>query len=271
MKKQSIFNSVFRVLRFSLIIFFGYLVYRALFSGIFTEKIHVFTYIVVWLVISYALLPLINKFMTGRYLPDYFIGRSRTGDGLLGDPINLAFIGDEEELVNLFTKAGWTKAESLGLLSSLKMIVASVFARSYPSAPVSSLYLFNQKQNIAFERQINNNPRRRHHIRFWKTPDDWYLPGGRQADWLGAATYDKKVGFSMFTGQVTHKINSDIDRERDFVLDSLNQGPTAITIEIAEHFTTSYHGRNGGGDEIYTDGALPFIQYKLTDKNEPGI
>lgn len=204
--------------------------------------------------------------MTGRYLPDYFIGRSRTGDGLLGDPINLAFIGNEQELVALFTKAGWTQAEPLSLVSSMKMVLASVFACSYPSAPVSSLYLFNQKQNLAFERQINNNPRRRHHIRFWKTPNEWYLPGGRQADWLGAATYDKKVGFSMFTGQVTHKINSDIDCERDFVLDSLKSGAVAITIEIAEHFTTSYHGRNGGGDEIYTDGALPFIQLASIEK-----
>lgn len=260
MKKQALLNTIFRLVRFIFIAIIGYLVYKALFSEILTRKIHIFLYIILWLFSSYLVLPFINKLMTGRYLPDYFIGRSRTGDGLLGDPINLAFIGSQEELNQLFIKAGWTIAEPLSIKSSLHMIIASVLGKSYPKAPVSSLFLFNKKQDIAFEREIDNNPRRRHHVRFWKTPEDWYLPGGRNADWLGAATYDKKVGFSFFTGQITHKINSDVDQERDFVLGMLKRSNQSVSIEIVEHFTTSYHGRNGGGDEIFTDGALPFIK-----------
>lgn len=260
MKKQALLNTIFRLVRFIFIAIIGYLVYKALFSEILTRKIHIFLYIILWLFSSYLVLPFINKLMTGRYLPDYFIGRSRTGDGLLGDPINIAFIGSQEELNQLFIKAGWTIAEPLSLKSSLHMIIASVLGKSYPKAPVSSLFLFNKKQDIAFEREIDNNPRRRHHVRFWKTPEDWYLPGGRNADWLGAATYDKKVGFSFFTGQITHKINSDVDQERDFVLGMLKRSNQSVSIEIVEHFTTSYHGRNGGGDEIFTDGALPFIK-----------
>lgn len=260
MKKQTVLNSIVRLFRFIVIVFIGYLVYQALFAEIFTRKIHLFFYIALWLFSSYLVIPYINKLLTGRYLPDYFIGRSRTSDGLLGDPINLAFIGTKNELENLFLEAGWTIAEPLSLKSSLHMITASVFGKSYPKAPVSSLFLFNNKQDIAFEREINNNPRRRHHVRFWQTPENWYLPGGRKADWLGAATYDKKVGFSFFTGQVTHKINSDIDKEREFVLASFKQSSQAVSVEIVEHFTTSYHGRNGGGDELFTDGALPFIK-----------
>ncbi|MGM0218593.1 LssY C-terminal domain-containing protein [Enterococcus sp. AZ126] len=260
MKKQTLLNSMFRVFRFIFVIILGYLVYTSLFSEILTRKIHIFLYVFLWLFSSYLIIPFINKFLTGRYLPDYFIGRSRTSDGLLGDPINLAFTGSKIELETLFLSSGWTKAESLSLRSSIHMVAASVFGKSYPSAPVSSLFLFNKKQDIAFEKEIENNPRRRHHVRFWKTPDNWYLPGGREADWLGGATYDKKVGFSFFTGQVTHKINSDVDQERDFVLESFKQSTESVSIELVEHFTTSYHGRNGGGDEIYTDGALPFIK-----------
>lgn len=267
MKKQSLLNSTFRVLRFLFIVFLGYLVYKSLFAEILTRKIHIFLYIFLWLFSSYLMIPFINKLMTGRYLPNYFIGRSRTSDGLLGDPINLAFIGSETELEELFIEAGWTKAEPLSLQSSFRMVTASVFGKSYPSAPVSSLFLFNKKQDMAFEKEIENNPRRRHHIRFWQTPDNWYLPGGRKADWLGAATYDKKVGFSVFTGQVTHKINSDVDQERDFVLETLKQSNQSISVEVVEHFTTSYHGRNGGGDEIFTDGALPFIKKKYNKES----
>lgn len=260
MKKQTLLNSIFRLFRFIFIIVIGYLVYKSLFSEILTRKIHIFIYIIFWLFSSYLVLPFINKILTGRYLPDYFIGRSRTSDGLLGDPINLAFIGTKDELEQLFKESGWTKAEPLSLHSSFNMIIASVFGKSYPKAPVSSLFLFKRKQDMAFEKEVKNNPRKRHHVRFWQTPENWFLPGGRKADWLGAATYDKKVGFSFFTGQVTHKINSDIDQERDFVLDTFKQANQKYSIEVVEHFTTSYHGRNGGGDEIYTDGALPFIK-----------
>ncbi|MFD1901901.1 LssY C-terminal domain-containing protein [Enterococcus termitis] len=249
MKKQTIFNTVFRVFRFIFIVIIGTLVYQALFSEILTKKIHIVAYILLWLFSSYLILPFINKLMTGRYLPNYFIGRSRTSDGLLGDPINLAFIGTEADLERLFVNSGWTKAEKLSLNSSIKMIVASLLGKSYPNAPVSSLFLFDKRQDLAFEKQIENNPRRRHHVRFWQTPKDWYLPGGKEADWLGAATYDKKVGFSIFTGQVTHKINSDIDKERDFVLASFEEENQQVSVDIVEHFTTSYH-RNGGGDEI---------------------
>ena len=265
MRKQTIFNAFFRIIRFFFIVLIGFLVYKALLQTILTKQIHIFTYIFFWLFSSYLILPLINKMMTKRYLPDYFIGRSRTSDGLLGDPINLAFNGGEEALTHLFLSAGWTKAEPLSLASSIKMIWASIFAHSYPSAPVSSLFLFGQRQELAFEKEMNNNPRRRHHVRIWRTPQNWYLPGGAQADWLGAATYDKKVGLSIFTGQVTHKINSDIDDERDFVLSTFKQTNLSLLITTIEHFTTSFHGRNGGGDEIFTDGSLPFITIKTKD------
>lgn len=273
MKRQVVLNGLFRILRFAFIILIGYLVYKALFEEVLTRKIHILVYIILWLFSSYLVLPLINKVMTNHYLPDYFIGRSRTSDGLLGDPINLAFISEREQLIQLFLDSGWMLAEPLTLASSVHMILSSVFGYSYPTAPVSSLFLFGRKQDLAFEKEIADNPRRRHHIRIWQTPTNWYLPGGKEADWLAAATYDRKVGFSAFTGQITHKINSDIDEERDFVLNSFKETDLLFSVEMIEHFTTSYHGFNGGGDAIYTDGALPFvtIETKQQDnqKNTP--
>jgi len=77
---------------------------------------------------------------------------------------------------------------------------------------------------------------------------------------LGAATFDKNVGLSLFTGQVTHKIDSNVDTERDFVVGGLKKATTEV--HWVKHFTSSYHSRNGGGDIIHTDGALPFIRLK---------
>jgi hypothetical protein len=76
---------------------------------------------------------------------------------------------------------------------------------------------------------------------------------------LAAGTYDRRVGLSLFTLQVTHKIDADIDVERDFVVASLCQAEPATTVEPLVDFTTGYHSRNGGGDTVHTDGTLPVV------------
>lgn len=213
----------------------------------------------VWLITAYILLPRIHRWFSRIYLPDYFIGRVKTYDGLLGDPINLAINGSRKNLVTTMERAGWTLAEDLNANSTLKMIYTSVLKKSYPSAPVSSLYLFGNKQDLAFQVEIDNNPHKRHHVRFWKTPKGWWLPGGYKTDWLGAATYDRSVGFSTLTGQITHKIAENVDEERDFVVSTMLKANSSAKKTVIKHFTSGYHDKNGGGDRIYTDGALPFI------------
>lgn len=256
-------NLILRLLKFALSIFLAFILYRAIFYNIFIKSIHIILYLLVWLYISYILIPIATRLITKFYLPDYFIGRTKTNDGLLGDPINIAFFGKKDDLIEAFKINGWYIADELNIKSSIKICFASIFSKSYPNAPVSSLFLFSRKQDIAFEKEIHGTPRKRHHIRLWKTPNDWYLPGGLKADWLASATYDKNIGLSLFTGQITHKIDSNIDSERDFVINSLKKTDSIKTITLVKHFTSSYHGRNGGGDRIYTDGCLPFVTIKI--------
>lgn len=92
-------------------------------------------------------------------------------------------------------------------------------------------------------------------------PPGWPLPGGRRVDWLAAGTYDRAVGLSLFTLQVTHKIAADTDVERDHVVATLaaSQG---VTVETITDFSTAFHSRNGGGDEIDTDGDLPVVDLR---------
>ena len=42
-----------------------------------------------WVVVTYLMLPRLHRILTRVYVPGYFIGRTRTSDGLLGDPVNL--------------------------------------------------------------------------------------------------------------------------------------------------------------------------------------
>jgi hypothetical protein len=96
-------------------------------------------------------------------------------------------------------------------------------------------------------------------VRFWKAPDGWLLPGGRRVGWLAAGTFDRSVGFSLFTLQVTHKIDADIDVERDHIVATVLGANPAARVDVLRDFSTGYHSRNGGGDTIRTDGDLPVV------------
>jgi len=66
----------------------------------------------------------------------------------------------------------------------------------------------------------------------------------------------------MFTLQITHKIGQDTDRERDYVLETMELGGTVASVHWVQNYFSGYHTRNGGGDAISTDGNLPVIRVK---------
>ncbi|MFT4294471.1 MAG: LssY C-terminal domain-containing protein [Micropruina sp.] len=215
--------------------------------------------VVFWGLVAYLVLPRIHRILTQIYLPDYFIGRTRTADGLLGDPVNLALLGEAEQLHPAMRAAGWTLADELTLVTGWRIVVSSLRRRTYRAAPVSPLFLFQRRQDFAYQQEVAGSPNQRHHVRFWRCPDDWLLPGGARVDWLAAGTYDRSVGLSLFTLQVTHKIAQDVDAERDHIVEGLQRADPAVRVRVIEGFGAGYHSRNGGGDLIHTDGHLPIV------------
>lgn len=212
-----------------------------------------------WAVLTYLALPRFHQLLTTWYIPDYFMARSKTADGLLGDPVNLALVGSEEDIIAAMRRAGWVMADEITLRSSLGIVKSSVLRTSYPEAPVSSLYLFGRKQDFAFQQEVDGNAAQRHHVRFWRVPQGWTLPGGHHVDWLAAGTYDTSVGLSTMTFQITHKIDEDIDAERDYIIDTVRFEDPTCGVEVIENFTTAFHDRNGGGDAVRSDGNMPVL------------
>src|SRR5437016_11091958 len=146
------------------------------------------------------------KILRRKRVPSYTI----TGDGLPGDPVNVALVGTLQQLRSAFTILGWSEADRLGLASSWGMVRAFVFNSPYPTAPFSTLYLFGRGQDIGFQKAIDNSPRKRHHVRFWAmsaaraqqtigTAAFWLDTNCPSADeralWVGAGTKD--TGFSL--------------------------------------------------------------------------
>jgi hypothetical protein len=169
-----------------------------------------------------------------------------TKNGIPGDPINVSLIGNEDEVVKTMLKANWLPADPITLKSCLKIASATLFSYPYDLAPVSHLYFEGRKQDLAFQQPVSGNLQQRHHVRFWlfrKTEDG-------NGIWLGAATYDDRIGFSYTTGQITHHIAPDIDTERDYLFRTLNLS------DVYYDMRKTTEGKNGGGDRWYTDGRI---------------
>ena len=117
---------------------------------------------------------------------------------------------------------------------------------------MSNLYLWGRKEDLAFEQPVGDNPRHRHHVRFWKSEK---LDDGRPV-WVGSAIYDQRVGFSRDTGQITHVTAPDIDTERDKLFNDLEATGQLVDVSKIDDFHKIREGRNGGGDPWLTDGRL---------------
>ncbi|MCX7019482.1 MAG: LssY C-terminal domain-containing protein [bacterium] len=171
--------------------------------------------------------------------------------GIPGDPINIGFVGAGDQLLSITLAAKWYPADPLTLRSSLRIALDTVFECPYDDAPVSNLFLYGRREDLAFEFPVGNDPKERHHVRFWKS--DQVYDDGRPI-WVGSATFDRRVGLSRTTGQITHHIARDIDAERDkLIRDWQATGMLEQVVWVAD-FHKEREGRNGGGDPWRTDG-----------------
>ncbi len=207
-----------------------------------------------WLVIAYVILPLAwHRYEKRHPALDQAPRIAHTATGIPGEPVNVGLVAFEEQIHKAMLDAEWFPADPITLKSSIRIAGSTVLHRSYEDAPVSSLYLWGHKQNLAFEQPVGEDARRRHHVRFWRSEklDDQGRPL-----WLGAATFDTKVGFSHTTGEITHHISPDVDAERDKIFADLQKAGALADVFWIDDFHTTLTGKNGGGDPYRTDGKL---------------
>jgi len=209
-----------------------------------------------WAVVSYIVVPMIWREHFRRHSRFTEAPRiTQTADGHPGDPLNLALLGAEPECFRALSAAGWLPADPITLESSVRIVVDSVLGRPDDQAPVSDLFLFGRKQDLAFEQPVGDNPRQRHHVRFWR----WDKQEDNRSVWFGSATFDERVGVSHTTGQVTHHIGPDVDAERDRIVDELRKGGWVRDVRWGNDFHQQREGRNGGGDPWHSDGRLAVV------------
>lgn len=147
-----------------------------------------------------------------------------------GDMVNFLIIGSEDDMKKAFTSAGWVKVDANVENTLLAGALASLSKESYLTMPMSPLYLFGRQQDYGWAHaEPITVVASRNHLRVWKAP---FTVDG-QTLWVGAATHD--VGFEkdQRNNGITHKIDPDIDLERDYVQKTLCS--TGLVAEVT-HF-----------------------------------
>ena len=183
----------------------------------------------------------------------------RIGDkeGNPGDMVNFLILGDEEQMRKVFTTAGWVKVDANVQSTVLAGVLASMSKESYLTMPMSPLYLFGRPQDYGWAHaEPITVVASRNHLRVWKAP---FTVNGKML-WVGAATHD--IGFEkdQRNNGITHKIDPDIDLERDYVEKTLSS--TGLVEEIS-HFTPTNplkEARTATGGSFHSNGQILILK-----------
>src|SRR5467141_2109033 len=174
-----------------------------------------------------------------------------------GDMVNFLLIGSEDAMQKVFTAAGWVKVDADVRGTVLRGIIESISKESYLTMPMSPLYLFGRSQDYGW---AHAEPIRvvasRNHLRIWKAP----FEVDRQTLWVGAATHD--VGFDRDERNdgITHKIDPDIDLEREYVEKTLTATGLIAEVAYALPANALKGARTATGGSFHSDGRVLILR-----------
>jgi len=134
-----------------------------------------------------------------------------------GDPLNVLFIGDLNEVMGALTRSGWAFTERTRAVAAWESMKSTLFGSPEFNFPVSPLYVFGRKQDFAMQRPRGSIPQR-NHMRLWLSP----LTQEGRSVWIAQLSRDigiKPTWHSPFL--LTHIIDPEIDEDRAYLLELL--------------------------------------------------
>ncbi len=182
-------------------------------------------------------------------------------DGNPGDMVNVFLVGTQDEVLQAFTVANWVQVDKSAGTSALNAIMDSLEKKDYLTMPMSTLMLFNRPQDYGLAHgEAVKVAMSRHHLRLWKSP---YEVDGRPL-WCISSTHD--IGFErdQRNNGVTHKIDPNIDNEREFVSGTL--AATGLVVQ-RDHVTPADPlptAKTATGGEFHSDGRIAVLVLKDT-------
>ncbi len=183
---------------------------------------------------------------------------AKTRLGVSADPINIMIIGNQQSFTQTFLRSGWVIPDPTTIQTAKQIIIASIHNKPYSKAPISNLYLFKRKEDLAFEFPTNT-ARKRHHIRLWKTT---YTLENKSV-WVGSDTFDSRIELSHIDLLPTHHVDANINQERNFLINTLQKTHTTKNVQFYWITPPVILKFNGNGDWFYDDGKIAVITENL--------
>ena len=185
-------------------------------------------------------------------LLDSIATRVQDAAGTQGDRVNFIIVGGETQVVGGLKQAGWVTVDKSKSNAIVAMGLATLTKQSYMTLPMSELQLFGRNQDYGF---AQGEPMKvvatRHHFRLWKAP--FTLDGGATV-MVGAGTHDIGFDKDQRTGGLTHKIDPDTDKERDYIGKTLQNTGIVAKLDYMTAKDAITKAKTAHGEEFFSDG-----------------
>jgi hypothetical protein len=185
-------------------------------------------------------------------------------DGLEGDRVNFLILGAEEQVKRALLDVGWVVVDRSVKDSILRGALGTLSRQAYLTMPMSELYVFGRPQDYGF---AMSDPvmtvAERHHFRIWKAP---FEVGGLTL-WVGAGTHDVGFDRDQRTGGVTHRIDPETDKEREFIGETLKHSGQVVRTEYVTPKDTITKAKTAHGQEYFSDGRILVIYLRPDSGN----
>lgn len=183
--------------------------------------------------------------------------RVTDAEGNAGDNTNFVVVGNESKVIEAFTAAGWVKVDKSRNDAVISGLVSTFLTKqAYLTLPMSILTLFGRPQDygLAHAEPISVVAQR-HHLRLWKAP----FQVESQELWVGAATHDIGFDRDQRNNGVTHKIDPNVDDERDYVSRSLDETGMVAKLSYGMPGQPSKEARTATGATFHSDGRVLIV------------
>jgi hypothetical protein len=189
--------------------------------------------------------------------------RVTDAQGNPGDNTNFVVVGSESKVIDAFTAAGWVKVDASKGNAVISGLVATFLTKdAYLTLPMSVLTLFGRPQDYGLAHaEPVSVVAQRHHLRLWKAP----FQVESQELWVGAATHDIGFDRDQRNNGLTHKIDPNVDDERDYVSRSLDETGLVAKLSYVTPGQPSKEARTATGATFHSDGRI-LVVHLLPDK-----
>jgi len=180
--------------------------------------------------------------------------RVTNAEGREGDMLNLIFQAREEDLQEAFAQAGWLKVEKSKRLIFWHLLWQR---QHYTKLPMDRLYVFGRAQDYSYALPDPLSiVARRHHLRIWNT--------GRLVDgtplWVAAATHDISIQFVKRKFRLSHRIDPNVDAERDFIAGNLSEAKRLTREEYVNCPEPISGAQTATGQPYYSDNRMLLLE-----------